>query len=172
MAENQGKGRITFNCYFTSTVRHLFHQKRIELGLPYNRLADFFGVNWSTIRKWEMGPTKVSEVVFRPKIEGFINGDYDRILKSNLGSLNDDEELYEVPASSPIYQCMERVATAYQLCQHDDDITNVFLAELEEASRRAISKLVSQEFKEYLPSEKPSPRTIHVRKQLPPDFED
>ena len=172
MDDHHGRGRITFNCYFTSTVRHLFRQKRIQLGLPYNRLADFFGVNWSTIRKWEMGPTRVSEIVYRPKIEGFINGDYDRILKSDLGMANTDDELYELPTGSPIYQCMERIATAYQLCQHDEGITNDFLSEIEDASRRAISKLVTREFKEYLPSEKTSPRSIHTRKGLPPDFED
>ena len=171
MDEKRGKGRIAFNCYFTSTVRHLFRQKRIQLGLPYHRLAEFFGVNWSTIRKWEMGPTKVSEVVYRPKIEGFINGDYDRILKSDMEMRNTDDELYELPSSSPIYQCMEHIATAYQLCQHDEDITNDFISEIEDVSRRAISKLVSQEFKEYLPREKPSPRSIHTRRRLPPEYE-
>ena len=172
MDEKRKHGRIAFNCYFTSTIRRLFRQKREMLGLPYQSLAEFFGVNWSTIRKWEMGPTKVSEIVYRPLIEGFINGDFDHTLKLKTAMPKEEEEFYELPASSPMHQCMERATTAYHLCQHDEEISENLLSEIETASRRAISRLVTREFKDFFPLDRRSPNSLPLRDDDHPEVDE
>ena len=136
------ENRIHFDCRFTSTIRKLFKQKRIELGLAYSRLADLFGANWSTIRKWENGPTESCELLYRPLIEAFLTGDYDRELTSG-SYYQQSADRSVAPVPFPVHQCMERVVSTYLLCMHEQSITDAMLAQMEAATSEALKKLVS-----------------------------
>ena len=75
--DNKEESSIHFDCEFTTPIRLLFRQKRERLGLAYSSLAQIFGVNWSTVRKWEIGRTRYSNIHLRPMIEDYLNGKLD-----------------------------------------------------------------------------------------------
>ena len=161
-APNQkNMNRIPFNGVFTVNIRNVMRKKRILLGLTYHRLGDLFGTDWSTVRKWEQGPTKKCELIYRPKIEGYINGDYDLEL-TGKPLAGKKYHLYRLSSSSSMYQCIERIAIAYQLCQSTPNLSDTFLKEIEGASNKAISKLLENGFQELMnnlnpPSDAPLP---------------
>jgi hypothetical protein len=68
---NQNDSFIAFDGRLTPEIRRRLRAKRYELGLPFQRVASFFGVNWSTFRKWEQGPTESCELCYRPALEAF-----------------------------------------------------------------------------------------------------
>ena len=170
-APNQkNMNRIPFNGVFTTNIRILMKKKRILLGLPYHRLGDLFGTDWSTVRKWEQGPTKKCELIYRPKIEGFINGDYDLEL-AGKPIVEKRYHLYRLSSSSSMYQCMERIAIAYQLCQSTPNLSDIFLKEIEGASNKAISKLLENGFQELMNNlNPPSDNPMAIQESSQNDF--
>ena len=140
--EEPKKKRIKFTCQFTDEIRQLIRRKRNQLGLSYAQMADFLGINWTTIRKWEKGPTGYCELVYRPKIEGFINGDFDDdfIDKGTLASKG-----YEPPMPEAVYQCFERIAGVCTLCNGNETIIQELVEHVDEATRKALSELIAKE---------------------------
>ena len=132
--------RIHFDGRFTDQIRKLIRDKRLELGLPYHTVAQYFSINWSTFRKWENGETRRCELRHRPLIESFINGDLDEDLKAIFVSSN-----LKYPQGTPIqvYQAMERIANTYTLCSHHPEIGDNLLNKIEMAALDTLKSLVS-----------------------------
>ncbi len=140
--DTQVGSRIIFDGQLTPEIRELLQAKRFELGLPFQRVAAFFGVNWSTFRKWEQGPTKSCELCFRPQLEAFLNGDYDDVLKSinrpktAIQSLSED-------MPQEVMQCLERVTNTYRLCQARPDLREKIVQSIDKATAGIIASLFS-----------------------------
>ncbi|NLF61720.1 MAG: hypothetical protein GX574_11265 [Lentisphaerae bacterium] len=144
MMERQDKAlkhRISFDGRFTDQVRRLLRRKRVELGLPYHRAARFLGVNWSTFRKWELGPTENCELYYRAKLESFINGDYDNQLLELYHRRH--TRSYSELLPNPISECMERVTNAYRLCRQRPELREGLLEKVDCAALAALQKLIS-----------------------------
>lgn len=80
---------IMFDGKLDAGMRQLIRQKRLQLGLSYQRLAFFFNVDWSTIRKWEHGPTHRCHALWQSQLEKFINGELDHLFaeeKAGVGT--------------------------------------------------------------------------------------
>lgn len=131
-----GEAYIHFDCRFTEKIRMLFKRKRMELGLPYVKLGEIFGVNWSTVRKWEVGPTCNCELYYRPLVEKFLNGEYDCHFRcSNL------LEMYASNIPPQMHQCMERVINTYLLCKGKPEIVDAFISSLDGLSKDALESM-------------------------------
>jgi hypothetical protein len=132
---------ISFDGRLTPAIRRKLQEKRCQIGLPYQLIAKFFGVNWSTFRKWELGPTEVCELSVRPRLEAFLNGEYDVQLRGlvqarasrNYGTLVPHEVLL----------CLERVSNAYRLCYDRPDLRDSMVKNINQATLEAMSKLIS-----------------------------
>lgn len=144
--------RLTFDGTFTPEIRDALHRKRIELGLPFQNVAKYFGINWSTFRKWEQGPTMQCEISYRPVIEKFINGDLD-------DEINDlfTYKPYVSPGSGHrqalpenIHLCLERIGSAYTLCRHRPELREEILRLVDKVTFKALEDLLSHQAGEEL----------------------
>lgn len=144
--------RLTFDGTFTPEIRDALRRKRIELGLPFQNVAKYFGINWSTFRKWEQGPTLQCEISYRPMIEKFINGDL-------------DEEINELFTYKPyvamggsrrqalpenIHLCLERIGNAYALCRNRPELREEILRLVDKVTFKALEDLLSHQAGEEL----------------------
>lgn len=132
---------VAFNCIFTEEIRRLLKIKRNSLGLTYQKLAEFFGINWSTLRKWENGPTETCEMIHRFKVQNFINGGYDQEIISMISSQTGGYSPYS--DDEIIKQCMERMTNTYELCSSQPKIQRQMLESLESVTRKAIEELIA-----------------------------
>lgn len=132
---------ISFDGRFTDQIRQILRRKRIELGLPYHRAARFLGVNWSTFRKWEQGPTECCELYCRNKLENFINGKYDNQLRELYHRRH--MRGYSEIMPNVISECMERVTNAYRLCRQRPELRKDLLQQVDKAALAALQNLIS-----------------------------
>ena len=140
-ASKNATSTFFFDGQLTPAIRQKLQEKRRQIGLPYQLIAGFFGINWSTFRKWELGPTEVCELCFRPRLEAFLNGEYDVQLRNlvqartsrNYGSL--------VPQD--VITCLERVSNAYRLCHERPDLRENMVKCIDQATAETMSKLIS-----------------------------
>lgn len=129
-----------FDGQFTPEIRKMFQQRRFSLGITYQRAAMFFGVSWTTVRKWEYGPTEACNPRHRMLIEAFVNGDCD----------GDFAEAHNPFFNSPIYQrmpadmraCMDKFTNTYMLCQNRRDLCEMMLNEAERILQEILLQLV------------------------------
>ena len=70
-----------FDGVFTEWVRLRLRQHRRELGLSLAGLGAKLGVDWSTVRKWEMGATRRCHPSLIPVIGDFLRGCCERRLR-------------------------------------------------------------------------------------------
>ncbi|NLF94934.1 MAG: hypothetical protein GX564_13695 [Oligosphaeraceae bacterium] len=142
MGLSQKGGRITFDGQFNDNVRRLIRDKRLRLGLTYQILASYFHSSWSTIRKWEYGPTRSCRMSQRPRLEAFLNGDCDA------------ELLQQVPMPVPAYRmhfpesvqcCMDRVGTLISLLYNHPELQDRMLNSIEQVSQTILQQLVNAE---------------------------
>ena len=140
------KERIEFNGTFTKEIRDSMRLKRMELGLSYHRAANYLGVNWSTFRKWENGTTKDCDVCYRPRIEKFINGDYDEQLVGYTEPLH-----YEDVAnlmSERVQMVMENFSNAYAICRRRyPEIGDEMLEKVDQTIQQALEDYLKQKRK-------------------------
>ena len=133
---------VAFDGHLTPEIRQRLRAKRYELGLPFQRVASFLGINWSTFRKWEQGPTESCELCFRPSLEAFLNGQYDADLrkltrpKSAAQNTSDD-----MPPE--VLQCLERISNAYRLCQTRPDLREKIVRQIDKATAVTMAGLIA-----------------------------
>ena len=78
---NQRKKPIDFNGIFTEKLRKRFKRHRRALHVTILNLADYLGIHWSIIRKWEDGITAFCHPKFAERIKQFLSKDFDGELK-------------------------------------------------------------------------------------------
>ncbi|HQC51935.1 MAG TPA: hypothetical protein PLE92_02290 [Lentisphaeria bacterium] len=140
---NQNDSYMAFDGRLTPEIRQRLRAKRYELGLPFQRVAAFFGVNWSTFRKWEQGPTESCELCYRPRLEAFLNGEYDSVLRSLAlpKATVKQEDSQDIPQE--VMQCLERVSNAYRLCQTRPDLREKIVRRIDRATAATMAGLIS-----------------------------
>lgn len=132
--------RENFEEFFNPVLRQRLRRKRVELGLSYQRLSEYLGVHWSTIRKWEVGPTAFCHVQVAR-----------RLLRLLTGGMDDEIQQHE---SHPVYGraprylpdnarlCLERVGSTYAVCNRRHDLQGELLQQLETLSNSALTELM------------------------------
>lgn len=132
---------IHFDCEFTTEFRLLFRHKRESLGLAYSSLAQLFGVNWSTVRKWEIGKTKYSNIRHRPLIEDFLNGKLDDLL---LRSQNEKMSRQTIARhmTPRMSGALEKIENTYRLCLNYPDLCEHLRKSLDALSVTVLKKLL------------------------------
>ena len=68
---------MQFEGRFTDETRAALRAKRKALGLSYDEIAFFLGVQWCTYRKWELGPTENCNIKYASRLEALLNNEYD-----------------------------------------------------------------------------------------------
>ena len=135
---------IQFDCEFSQKVRKMFRDRRQALGLSYNSLAQTLGVNWSTLRKWEMGMTRNCNLRHRLVIEDFLNGKLDETLLRN--------HEHELACSAitknltpRIANALEKIENTYKLCINRPDLCEHLWKSLNELSVIVLKRLLASE---------------------------
>lgn len=144
MSKPSANPPLPFTGKFTSEHRRRLRQLRERLGLSYQELGNFFNLSWSTFRKWERGETPSCQPRHIELIKGLLNGEYDEKLHAShepIESLLDSWR--RMPAL--MHQCMERIASTYDLCQGRPEVCANLVERLNHASSLAITKLLDGE---------------------------
>ncbi|NLZ64123.1 MAG: helix-turn-helix transcriptional regulator [Lentisphaerae bacterium] len=142
MGVSQKNGRITFDGQLNDKVRRLIREKRLHLGLTYRALAAYFHSSWSTIRKWEYGPTRSCSLSQRPRLEAFLNGDCDAEL---LQQVTMPVPAYKMNFPEPVQCCMERMGTILSLLYTRPELLDRMLNDIEQVSQTILQQLVNDE---------------------------
>lgn len=115
---------IAEDCRITPKIRQAIKQKRRELGLTYRTLGDFFHVNWSTFRKWEVA-SRDRELScrrdFRKLLNNYLAGKYDQGLLTLQSPLEEMVRSWQ-SLSPQAFRAMEQFVAAYELCQPHPDL--------------------------------------------------
>ena len=137
----QEENAIRFDCEFTTEHRLLFRHKRESLGLAYSGLAQLFGVNWSTVRKWEIGKTKYSNIRYRPMIEDFLNGKLDDLLMRCQDEKMSRQSItrHMTPRMSG---ALEKIENTYRLCLNYPELCEHLRKSLDALSVAVLKKLL------------------------------
>lgn len=121
--------------------RRLFREKRLELGLTYSRLSAYFLVNWSTIRKWEVGESRNCNSRVRPLLVRFLSGDADQELGVKLWP--------KLPGGLPqglprlARNCLNSYLQTYQDCEGYPDLRREMLQIITGATTILVNRLLS-----------------------------
>ncbi len=137
---------IHFDCEFTTEIRLLFRRKRENLGLAYSSLAQVFGVNWSTVRKWEIGKTRYSNIRLRPLIEEFLNGKMDDLLRHYQDEKTSRQSISK-HLSPKISNVLEKIENTYRLCINYPDLCEHLQKSLDDLSELMLKKLLENHHK-------------------------
>lgn len=140
MTRAQKNGRITFDGQLNQNIRRRIRDKRLQLGLPYRAMALFFNRSWSTIRKWECGPTTSCSVAMRPKLEAFLNGECDEEI---LRQAQAAELKYSQNLPTSVHCCMDRISNIYSLLQYHPVLRDLLLRGMEQVSQNILQHLVN-----------------------------
>ena len=133
-----------FHGKFEPEHRERLRQVRQRLGLSFQEMGNFFNLSWSTFRKWERGETPSCQPRHIELIRGLLNGAYDeKLLASHEPIENLLDSWRRMPAL--MHQCMERIASTYDLCQSRPEVCANLVDRLNHASSLAISKLLDDE---------------------------
>ncbi len=139
--ETKEENAIHFDCEFTTRIRILFRQKRESLGLAYSVLAQIFGVNWSTVRKWEIGRTRYCNICHRPLMEDFLNGKLDELLlRSQDEKMSRQAMTKHVPPR--MSNAIEKLENTYRLCLNYPDLCEALRKSLDALSVAMLKKLL------------------------------
>lgn len=113
-----------FTGAFDAESRAAFREKRERHGFTRYALANLFGVDEVTIKRWEQGPTvKVTEAT-RLIIQDFLNGKLDvRLSKPAVV-----ERKISMPL--PMRKRLEKLARIYASCSAFPDLQNEICASL------------------------------------------
>lgn len=134
---------IAFDGKFNAEIRKKIQIKRLQLGLAYQRAASLFNANWSTLRKWEMGPTTTCSLALRQKLEDFLNGKFDQEVAGQQSDLLTGCYLPSLPDS--VHQIMENFGTAYRLLKYRPDLREALIQDLDKVTRKSLHRLISSE---------------------------
>ena len=142
MGVSQKNGRIVFDGQLNDKVRRLIREKRLQLGLTYRDMAAYFCSSWSTIRKWEYGPTRSCSLSQRPRLEAFLNGDCDAELVQQVTM---HIPVYKMNFPAPVQCCMERMETILSLLCTRPELLERMLNDIEQVSQTILQQLVNGE---------------------------
>ena len=139
--DSKEESSIRFDCEFTTPIRLLFRQKRERLGLAYSSLAQIFGVNWSTVRKWEIGRTRYSNIHLRPMIEDYLNGKLDDVL---LRCQHEKLSKQSMPRhlTPKVANVLEKIENTYRLCVNYPDLCEQLRKSLDDLCVVMLKKLL------------------------------
>ncbi|MFA6815733.1 MAG: helix-turn-helix domain-containing protein [Lentisphaeria bacterium] len=129
-----------FSGTLTPQIRKKIKVKRMALGLTYYRLATFFGINWSTLRKWELGPTASCSLSKRLKVNNFLDGKYDKELET-FSTIPITNGYHMIP--NPVQMCMERISSTYTICKNNDELKQRLIRNINQTSCSILKKLVT-----------------------------
>jgi DNA-binding transcriptional regulator YiaG len=143
--QKEKEKEIHFDGKINAAIRKRIQNKRLQLGMPYQRIASLFAANWSTIRKWETGPTETCSVAFRPILEDFLNGKYDKILRKQQS----DPLTGNYPQCLPenALRCMEKFGHAYHLLRYRPELRENLLTNVDKITRNALQEMLTTEKK-------------------------
>jgi len=134
---------IHFDGKFNSEIRKRIQIKRLQLGLPYQRIASLFAANWSTVRKWETGPTETCSVALRPKVEDFLNGKYDKMLLDQQNDLLTGNYPQCLPECA--LRCMEKFGHAYHLLRFRPELRENMVQNVDKITRDTLEQMIISE---------------------------
>lgn len=138
--KEEKEGRIEFKGVFTDEIRKRMRDRRVKLGLPYQQISQYFNVDWSTYRKWELGTTLRCSSRHFELINAFINGELDETLKTMF---HVPEPSVAEPVSSDFYVSLNRMANAYLLCSGHPKVAAELLEGLEQLAMDTLQELIA-----------------------------
>lgn len=141
--EFQAPSNQEFSGIFTPEIRKKFRCKRLQLGLSFANIGQFLGVNWSTVRKWEQGPTRSCSGFLVKKIQRFLAGGYDSVLNEKC-RYRGDAGYYPHQIPEIVSQCSEKVANTYFLCDHHPDLRKELMENVVDITNSVLASLAQK----------------------------
>ncbi|NMA43718.1 MAG: helix-turn-helix transcriptional regulator [Oligosphaeraceae bacterium] len=140
MKQVMRKDQALFDGKLSDELRRRFRNKRLQMGLSYQRLAAVFGADWSTIRKWECGPTKSCSIALRQKLIDFLSGEYDKDLNEN----NTHAYAYIDELPKEVRKCMERISHAHYVLHYRPDLRKSLLIGINTIITKILQALIDK----------------------------
>ena len=103
-----------FGGEMTPEIRTRLHRKRMELGLTYAQLAEFFEIHWTTLRKWEGGHVTRCHPAHRLMMQRFVAGECDHLF-SLPAHLQTRRTLAERQAENQSQSCVRRLSSCCRM---------------------------------------------------------
>jgi len=143
MSDEPGEYRplIVFSGKMDANIRCCIRAKRLQLGLSYQKMAAFFEIDWSTVRKWEQGPTNTCNALWQSKLEHFLNGDYDHLLLSPRAAVSQHQKK-RLPASAQ--RCQALLEHTYALLHDYPELQIELLQNVTRASQDLLIRLAEK----------------------------
>lgn len=133
---------MQFEGKFTDETRAALRTKRKELGLSYDELAYFLGVQWCTYRKWELGPTGRCNIKYASRLEALLNNEYDGELESihrRHGAITDYK------ADAAVNKALCSLGLACRLVSEMPELSRSLDSRLNAAFKRVIETVLAGE---------------------------
>ncbi|MGN0866674.1 MAG: helix-turn-helix domain-containing protein [Oligosphaeraceae bacterium] len=128
--------------WFSPALRRRLTEKRLGLGLTYASLGRFLGVSWATVRKWELGKSRVCQQRHRRLVQDFLRGDYDQALREDRNRPGMGAYLRPVPREA--VACVQRFANGYRLLGECPQGRRLLVEEAQRAVRQVLSQLLKE----------------------------
>lgn len=121
-----------FGGEMTPEICTRLHRKRMELGLTYTQLAEFFEVHWTTMRKWEGGRVTRCHASHRLMMQRFIDGECDHLF-SLPEHLQTRRTLAERQAEHQGQDCVRRLASCCRMLRTRPELVTRLMDEVSAA---------------------------------------
>ncbi len=138
MKKNSNLFKI-FGGKLTPDVRSRLHHKRLELGLTYTQLAEFFEVHWTTMRKWEGGHVMYCQPSHRLMMQRFIAGECDHLF-SLPKHLQTRRTLAERQAEHQSQTCVRRLSSCCRMLRTRPELVARLMDEVSAAVNETVRK--------------------------------
>ena len=131
MEQNGNLVRI-FGGELTAEICNRIRRKRLELGLTYSQLAEFFNVHWTTMRKWEGGRVTRCHPGHRLMMQRFISGECDHLF-SLPEHLQTRRTIAERQAEHQSQSCIRRLASCCRMLRERPELITCLMDEISAA---------------------------------------
>jgi len=149
--------RGVFGGEITTEIQRKLRRKRLELGLTYTQLAEFFHIHWTTMRKWEGGRVRFCLPRHRRQMQRFIAGECDDLFNcEERQALR--KTLVERLAESQSQCCIRQLDSCIRMLQGRPELVVGLLDDISLAVDSAL-----RHFGELAHSEAPVQETISRR---------
>ena len=127
----------------TPEIRAMLLSKRCQLQLSYEDLSQKLGVNWSTLRKWELGVTGSCSLRYRRRLESFLKGEFDLSLVAYAqGEIESKRFKTRTLLPTQIFQLTEQLENTYKLCARRPDVREQLVRRMEDVALETLKRLI------------------------------
>ncbi len=128
----------------TPEIRAMLLSKRCQLQVSYEELSLKLGVNWSTLRKWELGVTGSCSLRYRRRLVAFLRGEFDiSLIEHAEGEIESKRFKTRTLLPTQIFQLTEQLENTYKLCARRPDVREQLVQRMEDVALETLKRLIN-----------------------------